>query len=127
MRAIEQRIIELGGQLTLIGTGTPEQGRDFTERTQAPFRLLTDAKLVGYQALQLKRKIYGGFRRQTILRFWRAWRQGSRGAGILGDPHQLGGVLVIRPDNKIAYAYLSETLDDRNDPWEIVRSLEATA
>ena len=123
MRGLAQKIRDLGAELTLIGTGTPEQGRAFAERTESPFNVLVDPQLVGYHAAELKQKLYGGFRTTTLLRLIKARLAGFRSPGIQGNPHQLGGAFVITSDNELAYSYISKTLDDRGDPRTLLEAL----
>ena len=124
MRAIAQEVAKRDAELTLIGNGTPEQGASFQERTETPFRVLADPELVGYRAMELESKLFGGFRPQTPWRALRVWLAGFRGHGTQGDPHQLGGVFIITPDHEVVYSYTSKTLDDRVDPREIVKALD---
>ena len=125
MRGFGEKIRQLGSELTLIGTGSPEQGRGFAQRTESPFRVLVDPQLVGYQAVELQTKLFGGFRVQTLPRMLRAFRQGFRSLGVQGNPHQLGGTFVITTDNDLVYSYISRTLDDRGKPDEIVDALHS--
>lgn len=124
MRAIAEQVAERDAELTLIGSGSPEQGSAFGERTATPFRILADPELVGYRAMELRSRLYGGFRRQTLPRLIRAWLAGFRGHGTQGDPHQLGGVFIITPEHEVVYSYYSQTLDDRVSPYEIVEALD---
>lgn len=124
MRAFAQRIHDADSSLTLIGSGSPEQAKGFSERTESPFQVLSDPQLHGYQAMELQQKLFGGFRLQTIPRLINAMRDGFRAFGTQGSPHQLGGVFVITTDDDLAYSYISKTLDDRGDPREILTTLE---
>lgn len=124
MRDIAEDITARGATLTLVGTGTPEQGADFAARLASPFRVLVDPDLNGYRALELRERLFGGFGLKTTPRFFRIFFRGFRPHGIQGNPHQLGGVFVITPDQQLRYSYLSRTTDDRVEPSVLLEVLD---
>jgi NAD(P)-dependent dehydrogenase (short-subunit alcohol dehydrogenase family) len=57
----------------------------------------------------------------------RAWRSGFRQSGVQGDPWQLGGVFVIRPEAELVYRYVSREAGDHAPAEEILAALEPDA
>jgi hypothetical protein len=43
----------------------------------------------------------------------------------IGDPAQLGGVLVIKPTGEVAWAHMSEDAGDNASPDEILAGISA--
>lgn len=102
-----------GAELHLVGTGSPEQGALFARKLGLTSPVWVDPQLLTFRALHMKR----GFRRtlgspSTWKATARAWRQGLRQGNVQGDPWQLGGVLVVRPDGSVLYRYLSAFAGD---------------
>ena len=123
MRALGERIERLDASLVLIGNGTVEQACEYKLRASLPFRLLVDPKLVGYQAMALKRSLRTGFRPRKFFGLARAWRTGLPGGPVGGDDDQLGGLFVIDRDGEVRYAHVSHEPGDEPPVEELLESL----
>ena len=107
MRGFGERIEGLGASLVLIGNGTVEQACEYKLRESLPFRLVVDPKLVGYQAMELKRSLRAGF----------------RDGPVKGDADQLGGLFVIASDGEVRYAHVSHEPGDEPPVEDVVETL----
>lgn len=110
--------------LHFIGIGSPEQGALFARKLDLTSPVWVDPQLLTFRALQMKR----GFRRtlaspSTWKATARVWRQGLRQGEVQGDPWQLGGVLVVRPDGTVLYRYLSAFAGDHPKVAAILAAL----
>ena len=123
MRGFGEKIEGLGASLVLIGNGTVEQACEYKLRESLPFRLVVDPKLVGYQAMDLKRSLRAGFRPRKFFRLARALRAGFRGGAVEGDADQLGGLFVIARDGEVRYAHVSHEPGDDPPVEDILDSL----
>ena len=123
LRAFGEKIEGFGASLVLIGNGTVEQACEYKQRESLPFRLLVDPKLVGYQAMELKRNLLAGFRPRSFFRLARALRAGFRGGPIEGDAYQLGGLFVIARDGEVWYDHVSHEPGDEPPIEDILESL----
>ena len=113
-----------GASLLFIGTGSPEQAALFARKLSLTSPVWVDPQLLTFRALQMRR----GFRRtlgspSTWKATARAWWQGLRQGSVQGDPWQLGGVLVVRPDGGVLYRYLSAFAGDHPQVAAILAAL----
>lgn len=113
----ERQKYEAGGaKLVFIGNGSP----DFIKKFKADLKIedapvFTDPSLQSFRAAGFKRGFLVALGVKSI----------ANGVGLIfktglgtkvkkdaGDLWQMGGILVIRPDGKVAYHFISEALGD---------------
>ncbi len=134
-----------GAELVVIGNGTSNFARAFKEEVRLETPLFVDPTCASYRALSMKRGI------ARTLGSWRTWvshfhalRAGIRERraaviarwwrlslpalipGSQGDAWQLGGVLIVLPDGRIAYRRLSAIAGDHPRTTEVLAALEAS-
>jgi hypothetical protein len=120
------RIHGAGGELVILGNGTPQQAAWFVEDYHIATPVVTDPGLVSHRIVGAKKPKFLDPR--TLLASVRAFRQGFRQTRTMGSAMQLGGVFVITPRGEMPYRYLSEYAGDHPPPEEAVAALErATA
>jgi peroxiredoxin len=122
------RFAAAGVELAVIGQGTPAQGRAFLDSQKVDLPLYVDRERASYRAAGTKvatlgellgpRSVARGVQRSVADRV----HQGR----TVGHAAQLGGVIVVRPDDSIAYAHLSEDASD-NPPNDEVLAAAAAA
>ncbi len=124
MHRARQGIRERGGELAIVGNGAPPYARAFREDLGLDVALYTDPSLETYRALAFRR---GLVRTALSPRTWvhaaRALAGGFLQGRIRGDPLQLGGVVVVRPDGTVAYRYASAEAGDHPPIAEILAAL----
>ncbi|HEY1556684.1 MAG TPA: peroxiredoxin-like family protein [Kofleriaceae bacterium] len=115
-----------GGELYVIGNGSPSFIAGFRETTGFTGTVLTDPSLEVFRAAELKRGLRTfvslGAAARTVGAFARGYRQGR----TQGDNTQQGGVLVIARDGRVLWQHVSASPGDNADPGEIVRALRAS-
>lgn len=123
MRDALPEIRARGAELVIVGNGRPEHAADFrdTEHVESP--LFVDPELRAYAAAGLKRGIVSSLNPRVFGHAVRALRAGKRQTSVQGDAWQQGGVFVIRPDDRVDFAYVSEEAGDHPDPADILAAL----
>ncbi len=127
MRTVASKVAARGAELVLIGNGTPTQGLEFARATDAPFRLLVDIELKGYRAAALERRLLAPYSPRGWLHGLGSWLRGFRPQPTAGDLYQLGGVFLITPEERVEYAFISQSVYDRAPPNAILEALESFA
>lgn len=117
-------IAATGLRLALIGTGTPEQGKDFAQAFAPAIDVLVDPELVGYRAAKLRRGLFRSYNPGTALAMLRAMRRGFRSGPVEGDALQLGGAFLISPEPRTLMAHISTTISDRAALDRLLEELE---
>jgi hypothetical protein len=116
-----------GAALVIIGNGSPRQAAAFAKSLHLTIPIFVDPSRATYRALGMAR---GGLRETlrpaTVRHLFRALRGGFRQGWIKGDPFQLGGVLVVLSDGRLAYEFASEDPGDHAPLPAIFAALEAT-
>jgi hypothetical protein len=99
----------IGVEPYVIGSGTPAEARDFQLHLHAEsVPVLVDPALVTYQAAGFKRSMGATLHPSS-------WLHGIKSMiahpqrKTAGDPWQLGGAMIIRPDGEIPWSFRSET------------------
>ena len=116
-----------GARLVLIGQGTPRHAQHFREQFDLDgLEILVDPDRAAYEAAGAKvgtvgellgpRSVAAGIKRAATERMV----QGP----VKGHPAQLGGVLVVRPDGKIAWAHLADNAADNPPNDDVLAAVE---
>jgi peroxiredoxin len=119
------RFAAAGVELVVIGQGSPAQARHFLETQHVDLPLYVDSSRDTYRAAGAKvgtlselvgpRSVLRGIRSSVTDRV----HQGR----TVGHPAQLGGVLVVRPDDSIAYAHLGRDASDNPPNDEVLAAV----
>jgi len=112
-----------GAELVIVGNGRPEHAVDFRDSERVENPLFVDPELRAYAAAGLKRGVVSSLNPLVFGNAIRALRAGKRQTAVQGDPWQQGGVFVIRPDDRVDFAYVSEAAGDHPDPADILAAL----
>jgi hypothetical protein len=98
----------LGVEPWVIGSGTPAEAREFQRHVHAEsLPVLVDQKLATYQAAGWKRSMGATLHPSS-------WLHGIKSMiahpqrKTAGDPWQLGGAMIIRPDGEVTWSFKSE-------------------
>lgn len=133
-----------GAELVVIGNGTRHFAGAFREDLQLETPLYVDTTRASYRALGMKRglartlgswdtwvrmlrALRDGFRQKRVRVIVRWWYRSVPALvpGTQGDAWQLGGVLVVLPDGRVPYRYLSTFAGDHPPPSDALAALEA--
>ena len=116
-----------GAELVVIGNGAQHFAAAFREDMGLDGPLLVDPGLRAYRAAGLRRGRVGLLSPRLPLHALRALRAGYRQTSAQGDPWQLGGVFVIRPDASLAYRHASREAGDHAPIQAILAALDPDA
>jgi hypothetical protein len=116
-----------GDELVIVGSGRPEHAMDFRKSEHVESPLYVDPELRAYAAAGLKRGLRSSLSPGVILRGIRAFREGKRQGATMGDPWQQGGVFIIRPGNRVEFAYISQEAGDHPPSEAIISALDKVA
>lgn len=107
MRPHVEELRGLGVEPFVIGSGTPAQAAKFQHHLQAEtLPILTDEALATYRAAGFKRSMGATLHP-------RSWWKGIKSIGkhpqrkTAGDPWQLGGAMVVKPDGDVSWRFAS--------------------
>jgi len=121
------RIHAAGGELVVVGSGTPNFVAGFRETTHLDGPIYCDPGLASYRAAGLKRGVWRTINPLGIAYGVRALVRGNLQGRTQGDATQQGGVLVILPPSpgRIVYEHVSQVAGDNAAAAEVVSALEA--
>jgi peroxiredoxin len=128
------RFAAAGARLVTIGQGTPEQAAEFRRVQSIALPVYSDPERRAYDAAGAKVATLTEIVNPRIVA--RAvghtvrsrMRQGSiavHQGRIVDDPAQLGGVLLIAPDDSVRYAHMSEDASDNAPVDEVLAAVGA--
>ena len=116
-----------GAELVIVGNGAAHFAAAFRDELGLDCPLLVDPDLRAYRAAGMRRGRVELLSPRLPLNAVRALGRGFRQRGVQGDPWQLGGVFVIRPDGALAYRHLSREAGDHAPVDDVVAALAPDA
>lgn len=106
-----------GAKIYFIGNGAPYLISGFKEELGIQdATIFTDPKLESFKAAGFRRGFLAALGPRVLLNAAKAYADGNRQGGMYrkeqGDLWQLGGILVIKPEGKVAYHFISQAAGD---------------
>jgi hypothetical protein len=120
-----ERIHAAGGELVVVGSGTPNFIGGLRERTGFTGPIYSDIERTSYRAAGLKRGWLRILNPVSGAHAIGALAGGFRQSGTQGDNAQQGGVLVVLPPGRAVYQHVSKIAGDNAPAGEVVEALEA--
>ncbi len=111
----------------VVGNGSQHFAASFREDFSLDAPLLVDPELRAYRAAGLRRGRVEALSPRLALNAVRAFRGGARQGAVHGDPWQLGGTLVFRPDGTLGFRHISREAGDHPDIDDVLAALEPGA
>jgi hypothetical protein len=124
-RGRRQEIEALGARLVFVGNGELTWAREFEGGDCRGCRVLTDPGLDSYRAIGARHGWRSTIRPASMAAAIRAFRLGFRQSGVRGVPDQQGGVYVMLPGDRAAYAYVSGSAGDHPPMEDVLAALRA--
>jgi hypothetical protein len=98
----------IGVEPYVIGSGSPAQAQQFQQKMKVEtLPVLSDQRLESYRAAGFKRSAVATMLHPSTwargLKIALKYRQGR----TLGDPWQLGGAMIVRPDGELRWRFVS--------------------
>ena len=116
-----------GVRLVVIGQGTPAQARHFAQTLNVELPIYVDRGREAYRAAGAKVGTLGELLgpRSVLRGLQRSLTDRVHQGRTVGHPAQLGGVLIVRPDDSIAYAHLAHDASDNPPNDEVLAAARA--
>ena len=108
--------------LAVIGSGPPRDFDPFRKATAYPGPLYSDPSLAVFDLLGFRRDLLGVASISAAFKAMAAIRQGHRQGRISGSTLQLGGAVIIAPDNTIPFYHASKTAGDHPRIRDLIRA-----
>lgn len=126
MQRDSERLAATGGDVVVVGLGSPAHAAAFKRETGLPFRLLVSPDKAAHRAMDLRR----GTNAEVLgLRALRAVPRALRGGGSWRRPkqdwHQLGGAFVIAPGGEVVWSHRATHSGDNPANESLIAELEA--
>jgi len=112
LRPHARELRQLGVEPFVVGSGTPAQARDFQRHIEAEeIPVVVDQALASYRAAGMKRSV---FRTMHPKSWWKGMKSmiAHPQRRTAGDPWQLGGAMIVRPDGDVTYHFVSDAAGD---------------
>lgn len=111
----------------LIGQASPLQAAQFRRTQGIELAVLADEHRRSYTAAGAKTAVAQELLGPRVVAkgALATLRTRQRQTRSIGDPAQLGGVLVIKPTGEVAWAHMSEDAGDNASPDEILAAVSA--
>lgn len=120
-----ERIRSAGAELAFIGNGTPAFARAFAEDYRLEVPLYVDPSRKTYRALGMARPgLLSLLSPRILAAAARALRGGFLQGATRGDALQLGGVLVVARDGRVAFRHVARDAGDHPPVPVIVSAAE---
>jgi len=118
-----------GAKLVLIGQLTPRHAAHFRRRQGIGLPVLADRERVSYQAAGAKVAVFSELLGPKVVAkgLLTSARTGKMQGRTLGHPAQLGGAMVIAPDNEIIWSHMAQDAADNASPEEILAAIRGLA
>lgn len=118
-----------GVRLAVIGQGTPAHAQHFGETQNVDLPMYVDEGRDTYKAAGTKvgtaNELIGP--RVVAKGAAASKNDGVMQGRIIGHPAQLGGVMVVRPGNKITYVHLADDASDNPPNEEVLEAAKAAS
>jgi dehydrogenase/reductase SDR family protein 12 len=116
-----------GVHVVIVGNGNRDFAEDFRNEFEIEGPLLIDPDLHAYRAADLRRGRLEIASPLLIGNAIRALRSGARQTKLMGDPWQLGGVLVFAAGGELRFRHVSAAAGDHASPDAIEAALDESA
>lgn len=123
-------IASLGIGIVFVGNGAPNFIEGFVERNGLegkPVEIVTDPSLRIFDAASLERSHWSNLSPAALRNFGRALLHGFRQTHIEGNAQQQGGVMLVRPDGRLAYVHRDRVAGDHAPTAEVVAAARTLA
>ena len=126
MRPRVPEIRAAGGDLVVVGCGSPVEAGRFAERMglfSAGVTVLSDEALASYRLLGLRHGVLSTLHPRAAVPWLVALARGHRQGNVMGDCKQQGGVVVVGPGGELAYRHSSRDPGDHPAADEVIAAL----
>jgi hypothetical protein len=116
------------GDLAIIGNGSVEQARRFSELMNlGRMKVFSDEALTSYRLAGLRRGWWTLLRPAALVEHLRYRLRGERNKGLRGDLLQQGGTLVVARSGEVHFRHVSRAWGDNAAVTDILAALSVAA
>ncbi len=112
-----------GAEAFIVGSGRPEQARDFLEKGGLDVTVFCNPDLAAYKAAGMKRGLLRTFNPKSAVNALGSLARGFRQGRTQGDAFQQGGVLVVSSAGKVLFHRADAVTGEKVPLAEILASL----
>ena len=118
-----------GVRLAVIGQGTPRHAEHFRESHDLDLPLFVDEGRESYKAAGTKVATMGELLGPRVVAKGAATSARDKvvQGRTVGHPAQLGGVMIVKPGNEIAYVHLADDASDNPPNDEVLQAASEAA
>jgi peroxiredoxin len=115
---------DAGVRLAVIGQGTPAHAAHFRDSHKVDLPMYVDERRGSYKAAGAKVATVGELLGPRMIARGAAAsrRDGVVQGRTVGHPAQLGGVMIVRPGDEIAYVHLADDASDNPANDEVLKA-----
>ena len=113
LRHSEDEFRRLGVQVLIISFGADHWARAWLQETGSPFPLLRDLERATYQAYGLGSSFIRVWSPKVMWHYLKLILRGEHMRPVQGDPHQLGGDVIVDAEGVIRLTHRSKDPVDR--------------
>ena len=122
---IKEQLDSKGVSLVAIGSGSPEQAREFITSFTFYGEMYVDPSLKTYKAFKLNRGIARTLGPSSIVRGFSAIKKGFRQGKNAGDLWQQGGMFVIGPGDEMLFQHRNHSAGDHADLDAVLKACQS--
>ncbi len=120
------KIDNKGITLAVIGCGQASDLKPFAEATQYEGILLTDPNRKSFQSLNFRDNVTELIGLKSFAAGFSDLMGGHKPGAMKGSPLQLGGAVIITPDNRVTYYFQSKFTGDHPTIAELLGAASET-
>lgn len=119
---IKKKIDKAGAVLAAIGSGSPEEAKDFVGSFAFEGEMYVDPSLKVFQAFKLERGVWQTLRPSSLGSGIAALKKGFRQGRSAGDLWQQGGVFVVDTGSRVLFEHRNSGAGDSADLDAVVKA-----
>lgn len=113
-----------GAKIVIIGSGTPEQAKNYATDFKVDLDIYVDKSLQTYNAFSLKRGFFKTLGWKSLKCGFRTMKKGFHQGWSAGDLWQQGGVFIMGPGKQMIYEHVEEYAGEPLDKDAILQTLK---
>jgi len=123
--AVKDQLDKAGVPMAAIGSGSPDQAKEFVASFSFEGEMYVDPGLKTYKAFKLVRGLWRTLGPSSIGRGLTAMKNGFRQGKNAGDLWQQGGMFVIGPGQYMYFAHRNQAAGDHADLDAVLKACRA--
>jgi len=123
---VKDQLDNAGVSIVSIGSGNPEQAKEFIASFLFDGEMYVDPGLKTYKAFKLNRGVVRTLGPSSIVRGFSTIKKGFRQGKNAGDLWQQGGMFVIGPGDEMLFQHRNQAAGDHADLNAVLKACAAS-